>query len=528
MAKLLLINPSYFRTYGSNEGGLGNPIYPVLSLATVGATARHAGHDVRIVDMSYVRYDPDSVRGVIRSEKPDVVGITATTPLANQMIDISYLAKDISRDIVVVAGGPHATALPEETLRQSALDCVVYGEGDLTIADILRGGPLREVEGVCWRNGETAVRNAKRNWVMNLDDLPMPAFDLYPVDEYRKHVTRVIARRTPVSTIEFSRGCVFQCDFCASKNTMGLGYRKKSPERCAEEMLYMQKLGYREVVLADDIFTSDNNWAAAVCEAFIRRGVTMAWTCTNGIRVDSANNELFGLMKRAGCYRVHFGFESGNDKVLTAFGKGGKATLEQGIRAVEVARSSGMETFGMFMLGLSADTESSMRDTIEYAKRCSVDAMRFGITVPFPGTKMFDELHRKGRIKCYDWDYYTVYNDVRALYDHPQLSWETVNRYYRKSHIETYLMNPAYILRRLRSHLLSLELFWDVIYFFKFLKTMVIARNRVDVPERYAFESVWRGRGVDPSNIRFTEPDKVRHTHTPRPQQQQQPAQSAA
>ena len=87
-----------------------------------------------------------------------------------------------------------------------------------------------------------------------------------------------------------------------------------------------------EAVIADDIFTSDHDWAMAVCEEFIRRGSKMVWTCTNGIRVDSARGELFSTMKRAGCYRVHFGFESGNDDVLKAFGKGGRATLDQGIR----------------------------------------------------------------------------------------------------------------------------------------------------------------------------------------------------
>jgi len=505
MSKLLLINPSYFRTYGSTEGGLANPIYPVMSLAAIGGAVRRAGHEVKILDMSYQKYDPDFVRARILEEKPDVVGITATTPLANQMSDISYIVKDISKDIVTVGGGAHATALMQETLEQSLLDMAVYGEGDITIVDIMNGMRPADISGINWRDGERIVKNPERAMVEDLDDLAMPAWDLFPVDEYRKYITRLMAKKPPVSTIEFSRGCVYKCDFCASKNTMGFGYRKKSPERCAEEMLRLQGLGFREVVLSDDIFTSDNNWAVAVCEEFLRRGVKMAWTCSNGIRVDSANDELFRIMKRAGCYRVHFGFESGNDEVLRKFGKGGKATLTQGIQAVDKARAAGLQTFGMFMLGLSSDSEKTMQDTIDYGKRVRADAMRFGITVPFPGTKMFDDLHQSGHIKSYDWDVYTVYNDAHQIYEHPNLDWAVISRFFKKSHVDAYLLNPGYIFRRFVNGVRNLELFWDIYYFFKFLRTMKKSQPQ-KAGDEYAYRHIWGKRKIERRSIVYVEP----------------------
>lgn len=505
MAKLLLINPSYYRTYGSNEGGLGNPIYPVLSLACLAATARAAGHEVKIVDLSFRRYEPDMIRELFRTEKPDVVGITATTPLANQMRDISYIAKEVSPSIVTIGGGPHASALPQETLRQSALDMVAFGEGDWTIVDVMNGMPRASIKGIVWRDGDEIITNEHRELIHDINDLPIPAWDLYPFEDYLKHTSRIIAKRLPVSTIEFSRGCVFQCDFCASKNTMGMGYRKKTPSRCADEMLFLQKLGYREVVLADDIFTSDHNWATAVCDEFIRRGVKMAWTCTNGIRVDSAKDELFEKMRAAGCYRVHFGFESGNDEVLKAFGKGGKASLDQGVTAATQARRAGMDTFGMFMLGLSGDTEESMQDTINYARRVAVDAMHFGITVPFPGTKMFDKLHRAGKIKSYDWDIFTVYNNAFQIYEHPNLSWELINKYFRKAHIEAYFQNPGYIWRRFVKGVKTGEFFWDVYYFFKFL-TLMRGQRKTAEKETYAYADTWGALGVVKESIKYFPP----------------------
>jgi anaerobic magnesium-protoporphyrin IX monomethyl ester cyclase len=504
MAKLLLINPSYNGTYGSTVGNLATPIYPVMSLSTLAGEARRAGHDVSICDLSFQRYDPQVVYETIRNASPDVVGITATTPLANQMQDIAYIAKSVSRGITTVAGGAHATALKTEVLRRSALDIAVYGEGDQTIVDILAGKPPAEIDGVCYGHDGDFKVTRPRHMVEDLDDLAMPAWDLYPMEKYRS-ISRLIAKRPPVSSIEFSRGCVYKCDFCASKNTMGLGYRKKSPARCAEEMLFLQRLGYREVILADDIFTSDNNWAAAVCEEFIRRDVKLLWTCTNGIRVDSANGELFRLMRRAGCYRVHFGFESGNDEVLRKFGKGGKATLDQGETAVDKARDAGLQTFGMFMLGLTGDTAQTMQDTIDYAKRVKVDAMRFGITVPFPGTKMFDELHKVGLIKSYNWDLYTVYNDAAQLFSHPDLKWETVIRYFHKSHFEAYVLNPRYIVRRLISSIRSGELFWDMYYFLK-LNLLLVSRRKHTPNEEYRFRQHWEKLELTTDQIVYEDP----------------------
>jgi anaerobic magnesium-protoporphyrin IX monomethyl ester cyclase len=509
MAKLLLINPSYVRTYGTNQAGLANPVYPVLSLACLAAAARRAGHHVEIHDLSYRTYDPQTLKRAIIDGGYDAVGITATTPLVNQMRDISFLIKDISPNILVIGGGAHASSLPVETMRESALDYVVYGEGDETIVDILNAKPAFEILGVCWRDGSKIIRNAPRPLIHDLDLLPMPAWDLYPIEEYRGRITKILSRYSPMTTIEFSRGCVFKCDFCGSKNTMGFGYRKKSPERCVEELKYLVSLGYREVLLTDDIFTSDNNWAVAVCKAIIRSGVKIAWTCTNGIRVDSANDELFQVMKQAGCYRVHFGFESGNDAVLKAFGKGGKASLAEGIRAVNLARKAGLDTWGMFMLGLSADTESTMCDTINFARKIPVDVMKFGITVPFPGTPMFTNMTRTGNIKTYNWDDFNVYNETSVIFDHPSLSWESIQSHYRKAYIKCYYLNPRYVFRRLIRSVRLGEVGMDVGLMVRFLP-MLLTRPEAIGPEKYAYRDRWQPLNISRDDINSYPVQQVR------------------
>lgn len=470
MAKALLINPSYRDSYGSAKAAIVDPIFPTLSILTIAAMAEQRGHQVELLDLSYMQYDHRIVKEKIQRFKPDVVGITGTTPLMNQTRDISVLVKSISKDILAVAGGSHVSALPAESLRESLLDIVVVGEGDITFAEIMDSRSPADIRGIHYRRGDRTVATPPRPFMENLDDLPMPAWHLYNSENYKYRISRLLARRRPLAMAEFSRGCVYKCDFCASKNTMALGFRKKSPERCAEEVRLMHKHGYREFALADDIFTSDNPWAKRVAEAISRTGLDMLWTCTNGIRVESADPELFTAMRRAGCYRVSFGFETGNESVLKAFGKGGRATIEKGREAVAMARAAGIDTCGFFMLGLSPDTEETMKDTIAYARSLPLDMMKFGVTIAFPGTKMFKEYREKRLIRSYDWDDYFIYT-TRPLFAHPNFTYETVQAYMKLAYRKAILQNPRFILRRLWRGIKTLEFFWDAYYFLKFFRS---------------------------------------------------------
>jgi len=474
MAKVLLINPSYQPSYGQSKASIVNPFFPTLGLATIAAVAREKGHQVEIMDLCSVKYDYRTIRTKLINYKPDVLGVTATTPFMNQLRDISVLAKSISLNILTVGGGAHPSALPVETLKESMLDVVCFGESDYTFSDLCESTDISEVTGIYFRSGDEILSTGHRPLVENLDDLPMPAWDLYDIEAYRK-TSYLIAKYPPVTSAEFSRGCVFKCDFCASKITMALGYRKKSPERCAEEVKKMHSLGFREFWLTDDIFTSDQDWATKVSESISKSGVNMAWTCSNGIRVESANDKLFFAMRKAGCYRVTFGFESGNDEVLKKFGKGGRATIEQGRSAIEKANASGMDTFAAFLLGLSCDTEKTMNDTIEFARSLPFHYGKFGIAIAFPGTPMFSDYAKKGLIKSFDWDAYFVYT-TKELFAHEHLSYETIQEYMSLSYRRVISMNPRFISRRLFSGIKAMftssfkrELFLDLLYGFNFL-----------------------------------------------------------
>ena len=469
MPTALLINPSYAGSYGAAKAALTYPVYPTLGLTTIAAEALRRGHHVEILDLSYRPYDWKLVRSRVLELKPDIVGITATTPLMNQLRDISVLCKDVSSDILLVGGGAHVSALPLESMRESQLDLALTGEADLTFGEVCDGRDPKSILGLYYRDGGGNIQyTGPRPLIENLDDLPVPAWHLYDPARYRNEISRILVRRRPATITEFSRGCVFKCDFCASKMTMGFGYRKKSPERCAEEVAILARLGWREFMLADDIFTSDNDWAIRVSEAITRRATGVGWTCNNGIRVESANDELFEAMRRAGCYRVSFGFESGSDQVLKAFGKGGRASLEQGRVAVKTARAAGVETNGFFLLGLSADTEDTMKETIAFARSLELDILKFGVTLPLPGTAMFTELSAEGKIRSFQWDEYHVHS-AKPLFAHRELDHDTVQRFMKLAYRQAIVANPAFIFRRLKRGIRTGEFLWDAYYFMKFL-----------------------------------------------------------
>ena len=467
MAKVLLINPSYQASYGGTKASIVNPFFPTLGLATIAATAKQQGHKVEILDLCWRPYDFKFIRSIIQKIKPEIIGIHATTPLMNQLKDISIIIKDISKSIRVVGGGPHPTALPIETIKESMLDVICTGEADYTFSDLCNGGDLSRIQGIYYRDGDEIHNTGTRQVLENIDDLPMPAWELYPPLDYMK-ISKLIARNPPVTTVEFSRGCVYLCDFCSSKMTMARGYRKKSPERCAEEVKYMHSVGFREFWLADDIFTSDQNWAYEVSEAIAKTGVDMTWTCSNGIRVESANKNLFKMMKEAGCYRVSFGFESGNNDVLKSFGKGGRASVKEGRRAVREAQKAGIEVNGFFMLGLTGDTEETMDDTIEFARSLApMDLLKFGTAIAFPGTDMFNNYAEKGMVKSYNWDNYFVYTN-QDLFTHENLSYETILKYMQKAYRRAIILNPRFVLQRLYRAITTGQLLTEIYYTIKF------------------------------------------------------------
>ncbi|MBU1147870.1 MAG: B12-binding domain-containing radical SAM protein [Candidatus Omnitrophica bacterium] len=452
--KVLLFNPpSALRVYSASSVKAVVPELASMSLAMIAGSLLEEGTNVRIVDlMLYKSQDTERVtQQEIAQFKPDIVGVTATTPLFYEANSISDKAKSISKNIITILGGPHASSLPLDCLKESSFDIIVEGEGERVIKEIVSGNDPKGIKGV-YCKGRIGYEKAD---AIPIDELPFPALELF--DTKRYVCSRVIARNNPVGPIEMSRGCPFSCSFC-NKTVHGKKFRIKSAGRIIEELSTLKRLGYREFHVLDDQFTADIDKAKEVCEEIIRKNINMSWNLRTGIRVDMVDQEFLGTAKQAGCYQMGVGFESGNQAGLDAVGKG--IRLEQAIKAAEMIKRSGIEIAGFFMLGLPGETVEAMEETIRFAIRLNPDYAKATILVPFPGTRIYDEFEKKGLIKTKDWSRYNFHN-AHEIYTHPNLSWECLNHYYKLFHRRFYL-RLRYLARRFWKSLIQGRLFVDI------------------------------------------------------------------
>lgn len=341
----LLVNPPWQDIYRHTPLGwiIGNR-HPPLGLLSVAA---NVPGEVKIWDMAFQKRPPEGFR-------PDVIGLTARTAniLEAQIAARQVAAKWLSAQIVL--GGSHVSATRK---KPEWVDEICVGEGDY------------------YFDGQRPV--------LNLDDLPFPAYELVCASDYK--LNRLISRERPVAYMETSRGCYGKCVYC-TKSVFGSKMRFKSPQRVVDEMAWLLSWGYREIHIYDDNFSADMDRVCAICEKILERGLKFSWLPRGGLRVDRVNPVMLALMKRAGCYRIPFGVESGSEWVLARTGKG--TTKEQAREAVRWATAAGLQTECYFMIGFPGETESDMNETIELALELDPTFAKCSVAAPLPGTEM--------------------------------------------------------------------------------------------------------------------------------------------
>lgn len=436
MAKIILINPDYFDDIFSQSKARAaiSRGTPPLGLLTVAAPLVKERHDVKILNLNLAN-EPDCYLGEeIKKFKPDFIGITSTTPLIKRVYQIASLIKQFNDTIVIIAGGPHPSAVPEDVLRESKIDCVVKGEGDSILNMIVDKGLSSSIPNLFYKRDSNIIISPDQNhFVQDLDNLPFPAYELLDIKKYSQ--PKISSRRKPLGYIETSRGCYARCIYC-NKNIHGYKVRQKSPQRVVDEMERMLQFGFREIHIIDDIFTANMKRAYAICEEILWRNLKFPWYPRGGIRVDSVNLELLRIMKKAGCYRIPFGIESGSQKIIDTIKK--NITLEQAKEAVRLAKKVGLETECYFMLGLPTETEANLQESIDFAIMLDPDYVKFAILIPLPGTPLFEEMLANGQIKTTDWSKYNFSIAAKELYEHDTLSWDVIDKYYNISHRKFY------------------------------------------------------------------------------------------
>lgn len=442
MARVLLVNPpSSVDVYSDSKIRVAITTAPFVTLGALAGAVLLDNHDVKVADLMIEASPIDAYRHILSSWQPDFVGITFTTPLVSEARTLAEIAREECSEAVVIAGGIHATTLPEEVLRTSDFDIVVIGEGENTLREICKGNSLESIKGIAYLEKDKCLLTEKRPLIMDLDDLPLPAWQLYNLQYYKS--PHIASRKNPVGYMETNRGCNHFCTYC-SQGIFGHNVRWKSPERIVDEMFRMLDLGFNDIHIKDDNFTANMERAKAVCRLLVKRNFPAPWALPTGVNVHDVDSEFFHLAKEAGCYMVSFGIESSSLKILKNVNKNQPPELIR--RAVNMAHEAGLETVGFFMIGLPGDTEETIRETMRFACELPLTYAKASMTLPFPSSSLFKQIDRDGRIKSKNWDAYN-FHSTTDVWEHENLSWDTIRKYYGMFHRKFYF-RPSYIWNR--------------------------------------------------------------------------------
>lgn len=379
-------------------------------LADIAAFLEKKGINVGIYDGMALSHTVEEAILEIKKLKPSIIGVSFVTPAYGVVKDlISKLRKEMPSSLIVL-GGAHPTVLPKETLQEFLdVDLLVLGEGEITFYEIVKAfqekKPYNNIDGIAYHNinNEIEITNP-RQIIKNLDDIPLPAWHLLPMHVYRPTTSRY--RKLPSFSLLTSRGCPMNCAFCSQ--TIGRQLRLMSVGKVMEQIdILAKKYGAKELIFYDSSFTLNRRHAWEICEELIRskRNKEFSWSCET--RTDMVDLELLKLMRRAGCWSIHYGVESGSQRLLNKMNK--KIKLEQIEEVFNMTKKVGIHTVAFFMLGIPTETREETLKTIELAKKLKPHFAQFTITVPFPGTPLFEMAKSNGTFRADDWNGYQTW-----------------------------------------------------------------------------------------------------------------------
>ncbi|MBM4039665.1 MAG: B12-binding domain-containing radical SAM protein [Planctomycetes bacterium] len=419
-------------------------------LAYLAAALRRAGHQVRIhsreEQLIKDRFDWDradaGLRSLFEEFRPEAIGLSVTTPFMPEAAELAKLAKEVcGKETLVVIGGPHATALPEQTLDECAeLDAVVIGEGEHALVELLERGPRGDVAGICYRKDGGCVRTAPRAPERDLDSLGPPPYDLFDMEHYAAR-DRWLIRWLPLraTNLRTSRGCPNTCHFCAGHLVSGLGVRFHSVAYVVEQMrLVVERFGVEAIHFEDDTIGASRPRLTELCGAIRQAGLHRRVKWDALLRANQADPEVLREMKAAGCIQVEFGFECGSDAMLRALGK--NTTVEMNVRAARLAHEAGLRIYADIMVGLPGETEDDLRATLRFVRKTRPEVVSFARLYPLPGTTIYNTLSDADREKL-TWAAYTYLEDADLPVNITAIPTERFAQLYRE--IDKYWLRPA-------------------------------------------------------------------------------------
>ena len=496
MKKILLIK----------SGNLSTPIKgvpPPLGLMYLAAyISRQKEHVIKIFDIRLYKEPFKELLNLITEFKPDIVGISALTLEAPFMYKIAHFIKLIDKNVPIIVGGPHASSVPEEVVKNRNIDIVVSGEGEITFDELIEvfsgERQLENVDGICFRINnellkpfyshyniyegtvnyniinigmdtggivkENILKTRQRTYIEELDKLPFPAWDLVELDKYaqRQGGSRVGIR--PYMLLLTSRGCPFHCTYC--HNIFGKSFRARSPHYVLEEIeTLIKKYNIKDFEIIDDISNFDKIRFKTILNSIIAKRWEIRLSFSNGVRVDLLDEEIIHLMKKAGTAEVVIAIETASYRLQKYIRK--NLNIEKVKRIMDSAVNSGMFVTAAFMLGFPTETKEEMKATIDLACKSKIHVALFFIVTPFGGTELARQIEELGRlqtgVRTEDLDYHTMLFNVSNVSD------KDFRKIYRWAYIRFYFNLVRIIRIVLRKPMLN-DIFRQIMILIKVMR----------------------------------------------------------
>lgn len=414
---------------------------PPIGLLYVAAALEKAGFTVQMLDNYLMKKPAQEVKELISKLNPMIVGITCGSATYTRCIETAKIIKEAKPGCTIVVGGWHASYLPETLLSHQEIDYVVMGEGERAITQLATAiatgnqSQAEKVPGIVFRGIDGLVINQPK-LIENMDEIPYPARHLLPLELYDRTIEFLDAK--PADVMSISRGCVFNCGFCETRKLWGNICRGFSPSRVIGEIEDLQaKYGTRGIYFINDNFTLRKEKTIELCNLIIEKKLNLEWVCDT--RVDLVDDELLGLMRKAGCKVIWFGVESGSEKVLQRIGRNTKP--EQVEAAFRLCKKHGIKTACSFMIGLPDETLADMKVSLKFAKKIDPDFCMFNIFIAYPDSKLYNEMLQSGKYTKLDDYLLSVKTDEYDFESLKAVQW----RFFKSFH-----MTPRQIIRRVK------------------------------------------------------------------------------
>lgn len=392
-----------------------------MGLAYIAAVLEENGYTVRILDalalgnehmeglgdgVVRVGLTEEQIKEYIAGYAPDIVGVGCVfSGQESDHLRVAKFAKETCPNALVVCGGAHASVSPESLLRDRNVDVAVRGEGEITFLELVRcvekGDNFIHLAGTVARDGNGKLQlNSPREPIDDLDTLPFPARHLLPMEKYfefqkRGQVMYRYYMRKPIASVVTSRGCPYNCIFCAVNTVWGRSFRGRSAENVVEELKFLTKeYGIREFSPWDDNIAYDKKRLMDICDGILDAGLDLRWATPNGIYLWKLDEEVLGKMKKSGYYRITFGIESGDPETLKFIGK--PANFDKVKRIIRICDRLGIWTNSTFVMGFPDEDLESINKTLNAPSELGLDFASFYIVQPYPGTRLYPVFQKEG------------------------------------------------------------------------------------------------------------------------------------